>query len=87
MPHHAVVRTGPRTIEQATESPGVAPERSASAEAGDATPGATREPTALRCLQCGTTWYSRVATLIVESGMGCARCGATLSIPGREDDH
>lgn len=76
MPHHAVVRIRPRTTEQGEQG----------AEAGDATPGATRDPTALRCVQCGTTWYSRVATLIVESGMGCARCGATLSIPGTDDD-
>jgi hypothetical protein len=39
----------------------------------------------MQCLQCGTTWYSRVATLIVESGMGCARCGAPLAIPDADD--
>ncbi len=67
MPQRAVVRTGPRErTQQGTESLDVAPQGG---------------PTPMRCLQCGTTWYSRVATLIVESGMGCARCGAPLAIP------
>ena len=71
MPQRAVVRTGPRErTQQGTESLDVAPNG-----------GASRQPTPMRCLQCGTTWYSRVATLIVESGMGCARCGAPLAIP------
>jgi hypothetical protein len=57
------------------------------AESLDVVPkgGASREPTPLQCLQCGTTWYSRVATLIVESGMGCARCGAQLTVPDADD--
>jgi len=71
MPQRAVVRTGPRErAKQRTESRGVVP-----------TGGVGGDPTPLRCLQCGTTWYSRVASLIVESGMGCARCGAPLAIP------
>jgi anti-anti-sigma regulatory factor len=44
-------------------------------------PGSTTEPAPMRCLQCGTTWYSRVAALIMDAGMSCARCGAPLSAP------
>jgi hypothetical protein len=75
MPQRAVVRTGPR--ERTNQAPGslaVAPKG-----------GASREPTPLRCVGCGTTWYSRVANLIVESGMSCARCGAPLAIPDADD--
>jgi hypothetical protein len=44
-------------------------------------PGTSAEPVPMRCIQCGTTWYSRVAELILEAGMSCARCGAPLSTP------
>jgi hypothetical protein len=75
MSQRAVVRTGPRErTQQGADSLDVTPKG-----------GASRDPTPLRCLQCGTTWYSRVATLIVESGMGCARCGAPLAIPDADD--
>ena len=75
MSQRAVVRTGPRErSQQGAEPLDVAPRAAAGGE-----------PTPLRCLQCGTTWYSRVATLIVESGMGCARCGAPLAIPDADD--
>jgi hypothetical protein len=71
----AAVRTGlPERMHQGAESLDVAPRG-----------GPGGDPTPMRCLQCGTTWYSRVATLIVESGMGCARCGAPLAIPHADD--
>jgi hypothetical protein len=44
-------------------------------------PGTSHKPAPMRCIQCGTTWYSRVAELILEAGMSCARCGAPLSTP------
>ena len=44
-------------------------------------PGATAEPEPMLCRQCGTTWYSRVAALVLEAGMACARCGAPLTAP------
>ncbi len=72
MPHRAV--------------PGIAPRRMPTDHAASASkPAASRDPVPLRCLQCGTTWYSRVAALIVESGMGCARCGAPLGILESDD--
>ena len=46
-------------------------------------PGASAEPAPMRCRQCGTTWYSRVAALIIDAGMSCARCGAPLTTPTR----
>src|SRR3954469_25037420 len=49
-------------------------------------PGSTTEPAPMRCLQCGTTWYSRVAALIMDAGMSCARCGAPLSAPTQLSD-
>jgi hypothetical protein len=75
MSQRAVVRTGPgERTQQETESLHAVPKG-----------GAGGQPAPMRCLQCGTTWYSRVAALIVESGMGCARCGAPLAIPDAHD--
>jgi len=42
---------------------------------------ATDQPSPMRCLRCGTTWYSRVAALVVDAELACARCGGRLVRP------
>jgi hypothetical protein len=75
----------PRAVPQTRRRETITPTLASSVEPRGPTPVASGEPVPLRCLQCGTTWYSRVATLIVASGMSCARCGAPLSASGAED--
>lgn len=35
-------------------------------------------PHAMRCQDCGTTWFDQFAELAVRAGRSCRRCGGTL---------
>lgn len=39
---------------------------------------------ALRCEDCGTTWFDQLAVHIVNSGRRCRRCGGSLHAERRK---
>lgn len=38
---------------------------------------------AMRCSDCGTTWFDQLADLAVRAGRSCRRCGGRLHIERR----
>ena len=36
------------------------------------------KPGAMRCTDCGTTWFDQLAHLAVRAGRSCRRCGGML---------
>jgi rRNA maturation endonuclease Nob1 len=41
-------------------------------------------PGALRCEDCGTTWFDQLAAVVVHSGRRCRRCGGRLHTERRK---
>jgi hypothetical protein len=39
---------------------------------------------ALRCEDCGTTWFDQLAVHVVNAGRKCRRCGGTLHTERRK---
>jgi hypothetical protein len=41
------------------------------------------KPGAMRCTDCGTTWFDQLAHLAVRAGRSCRRCGGLLHVERR----
>jgi len=39
---------------------------------------------ALRCEECGTTWFDQLAEYVVRTGRRCRRCGGSLHTERRD---
>ena len=42
-------------------------------------------PGAMRCTDCGTTWFDQLAHLAVRAGRSCRRCGGKLHTERRQN--
>lgn len=42
------------------------------------------KPGAMRCGDCGTTWFDQLAHLAVRAGRSCRRCGGSLHVERRQ---
>ena len=74
-------RSPPKRISVAAKVP-AASKRHVFTAVAEGTPRAGMRSDAMQCQDCGTTWYSRVAEIIVkEPQLGrCARCGGRLAL-------